>query len=403
MVFQPFTGGGGTRAEMDFCFDSGMFRRDSRSYCGGLAYISALACAACYNARYENEEEWAYELERRYGGSGFLGLGGKQTWIVAFLKQLGFENVETYNYHSGLEPKKASVHTAFAIASRDIDDFTVIAVCVRGTTGGEWLSNFDMDKKRKRLTGFVFARDELMTALESYIERKVRKGRRLKLWATGHSRGGAAANLLCGALNREGGVFHPSDIYCVTFASPNCSFKAEPFENIYNFVAPSDFVTFVPPREWGCSRYGLDIAINKKERPVTYRRSLDYYSAITGRPFEGFSGPPLEDKPVRTFVEEFARKAPSMDVYIDGDGKTSNTCKRFFDSVAEVLSGGDAFDAMNFLNSGGLDKSYLAMKMFCVAFGGINPCILAEHSPEAYIARVMAVNQTLKLQSPAAR
>ena len=204
--------------------------------------------------------------------------------IRAALSDMGFDNVETYNYddydrEAGRWSENQNDKVAFCIAHKVIyvgeekTPYNLIAVIVRGTQGDEWYSNFRLVEtgSQNDHTGFAVAKNYVNLALTDFIGTYIetdnpRAGYGNKFFVTGHSRGAAVANLLAADLTRDELWADQKDIYAYTFATPNVTQKAEArdaseYGNIFNFVNAEDFVPFLPGSAagWGYWKYGITL------------------------------------------------------------------------------------------------------------------------------------------------
>jgi hypothetical protein len=157
-------------------------------------------------------------------------------------------------------------HTcAWTLGKKEIDrggeKRTLLLVTVRGTSGGEWYSNFDFAPSRDEATCYAenflaCARDVLEGLRESLEAEKTPL-----LLICGHSRGAACANLLGLLLDEERGS---EDIYVYTFATP-ATVRGEvlmrSYPNIFNLLNPCDLVTMMPIPSLGYGRAGQDILL----------------------------------------------------------------------------------------------------------------------------------------------
>ncbi len=150
-------------------------------------------------------------------------------------------------------------HVSFLVGHKVINNKTVIAVWVRGTSSNfEWESNFEIGKGGTH-RGFELAQKEMAEIIEKYIKDNNIEGR-LKFWITGHSRGAAVANLYAKWLKR---YYNSSNIYAYTYATPRVSTRgtSKGYMYIHNFLNVNDFVTELAPAKWGYKRYGEDIKL----------------------------------------------------------------------------------------------------------------------------------------------
>lgn len=163
---------------------------------------------------------------------------------------LGFEEDDFvyYDYDGALEPYKCC--HAIGFKKSDYGNETVCLVTVRGTMGNilssDWLGNYTItttdDGKHK---GFSNSADYLYSRIKGMIKERNITGK-IKYVITGHSRGGAIADLLSVKLMENG--IKASDVYNYNFAVPNVARRVgfTPYANIFNLCNREDPVPFLP-------------------------------------------------------------------------------------------------------------------------------------------------------------
>lgn len=204
--------------------------------------------------------------------------GKKFTDITEMMVYHGFKNVIDYKLADGYDSEKI-----FAKAYKD-DDIseicigshevkhdgitkTILAVVVRGTNGTieEWSSNFDMGDTKawneEIHKGFYITEERIKDFISQYVDVYLKNAEGLTYWITGHSRGAALANVLSAKLIDEG-----NDVYAYTFAAPSTTISknkySEKYGSIFNLTNISDFVTYVPLREWDFDRFGVTLPVS---------------------------------------------------------------------------------------------------------------------------------------------
>lgn len=248
--------------------DSWLFG-DSDTYQHDLATACSVLAAVC------NSESQYYD-----------GVAGSIPYAEQTLERLGFKNVRTESYalRSSVLDEVSSLLTgssdvaAYTLASKTViseEDgrpATLLFVGIRGTYGAEWLSNFnflgqslgDVDHR-----GFKSAKEEVEEAVRAYTRELGADPTRTRILVTGHSRGGAIANLLAADLDNasdsDSALAPASGIYAYTFAAP-CATRADnrhsqTFDNIFNVVNEADIVTQLPLPAWGFGRYGSTVTL----------------------------------------------------------------------------------------------------------------------------------------------
>ena len=249
-------------------------------------------------------------------------------YVKENLNRLGFEHIDDMGSYAKIEKmhndKKSTYYhyVGYTFAHRKlIDGKEVIAVIIKGTSGNEeWMSDFDVGKDNadegNRHYGFNTACQSLEKDLNSYMKKNGFVLSKTKIWITGHSRGAAVGNLLAGDLNdiainktvNNNNIqwldrfkeLKPENIYAYLFAVPSvvvdrdCSVQVRdleddtsPYSNIYNYVNPQDFVTYMPLPQWGYAKYGKLLTIpndsNKEienENNIFYKFHNNFYDCL---------------------------------------------------------------------------------------------------------------------------
>jgi Lipase (class 3)./Listeria-Bacteroides repeat domain (List_Bact_rpt)./S-layer homology domain. len=160
----------------------------------------------------------------------------------------------------------------------------IILVVVRGTNGTfeEWSSNFDVGadvyeyydktnsthaewKEKLNHKGFDVTANRVKEVIDTYVKTFIDPNVDKCIWITGHSRGGAIANIL-GAYYEN----NPSyETYTYTFASPTTttSYTAGNYNTIFNIINSDDLIPKLPLDTWGFKRYGEDKFTSVKNIP----------------------------------------------------------------------------------------------------------------------------------------
>jgi surface protein len=204
---------------------------------------------------------------------------------------LNLEGIELYNYDGkdvaghdiAMDPDQDN-RVGYAFATKEVElggnPCNLVFITIRGTEGDtEWASNFnlvDMDVilHGGNHRGFDIAKEQVYARLQTYMA-QIDNGYETKMIISGHSRGAAVANLLAAKLDYDVTFAPPrKNIFAYTFATPNTYSMTIPpqggnYDNIFNFVNPTDPVTGLPPGALGFWKYGTTIAL-----PDTYGSHL---------------------------------------------------------------------------------------------------------------------------------
>ena len=246
------------------------------------------------------------------------------------------------------------------------EDFTLIAVAIRGGGyGREWASNFTLGASGQH-TGFDDAKNKVLTYLKTYLAEQKISGP-VKFWVTGFSRAAATANLIGGELDKgyDFGAaisYRPEDVYAYCFEPPAGALVSETrnqeiYYNIFNIVNQSDPVPFVAPSPLGFGRYGIDRFLPSAQSSSRYlderAAMLRIYNAM-----EGVASYSVDDFRMKklnlanllskeTLIEDDSRNRYSQGVYLSNYVAAlskeflkdrENYVERYQDGIREVCS-----------------------------------------------------------------
>lgn len=236
------------------------FNYDVNTYSQELAETSALYAMLAYD-------------EYRVAGNGqyYVAENGRRNepfLLEAQLKKDGVENMKASSTY-----RDANEHNcSYTFANRQIyykgEKKNQIIIDIRGTDGVEWEGNMKLTGKtyseayKNTHYSFDIAKNLVLIDLQVYIGTLQAKGIQTNdsvIWVTGHSRGGAIANLLAAELTDMGSVNNNiGDVFGYTFATANATmlYNNKSYGNIFNHCFLDDFVPSVPLASWGYGNYG---------------------------------------------------------------------------------------------------------------------------------------------------
>lgn len=175
-----------------------------------------------------------------------------ETLIMKTYDSFGFTNIKTYKY---VDQDYGLDSVAYAIGETTTEDGTkIVLISVRGTSPIEdWISDVHLGLRTLLFEGwlhkgFAIATDVVCASLEEYLGGIDTNA---KYVITGHSRGGAVANLLEFGLTYYKGV-SKNNIYGYNFACPDVARMKRAdwinlqFENIFNIANSADPVPLLP-------------------------------------------------------------------------------------------------------------------------------------------------------------
>ena len=301
--------------------------------------------------------------------------------LEANLRSLGYKDIVMIAFDSRDDDK-----IGLCLANRIGENGIEIAAVLRGTSGNEWYSNFDIGYTAEH-HGFATAADFAELRLGDYVFTHA-IGYEPRFFITGYSRGGAVANILAKRLCDRYGI---DRVWCYTFAAPSTTIsrRVARYSCIFNLVRDEDFFTRVPPAGWGYTKYGRNICLSDTGSVAARYREL------TGEEYIGFT----HQAPVDNFLCAVMTLAPNTHAYYERRrqvGERRLSLYEFMTSVADMLSANmdetvadifmsamvsDYADLMSFLSSGADLGDILSSS------GGAPRCSVADsHNPAAYMA-----------------
>lgn len=200
---------------------------------------------------------------------------------TALLAAYGFQNVK----YISVPEQKAEVDkddtTAIIIGHRNSKvnscEYDAYVVVIRGTNGteSEWSSDFDIGCDNTSYTektgdhpdwlnkqnhkAFDVVANRVNKLIKEYMkEHAGNPNAKKSILFTGHSRGGAVANILGAQYERE-----EISSCAYTFSTPNTTTASDvERKSVFNIINENDYISSLPLESWGFKRYGKDISLN---------------------------------------------------------------------------------------------------------------------------------------------
>ncbi len=268
-----------------FKFDNKMLTwASNKKYNKALASFSAILCADSYY----REKDMAKGTQNRV----LVDDSTSDYDFTALLKAVGFtevKHIESFKEKSYAADSNDSVTMNLGHMSDGRHD--IYAVVFRGCySAGEWLSAFDPGcdcpeytaltgehpewKNKNNLKGFDIAAERAKEFINEFIAENDDSSLPDCVLFTGHSRGGAIANII-GAFYEKNSDYK-TFTYTFNTLPVTADLGAEEYKTVFNIFDSSDFYT--SPLPFGnekFSRYGKDLQKNIAETPEVQR-------AITG-------------------------------------------------------------------------------------------------------------------------
>ncbi len=285
--------------------------------------------------------------------------------LEAKLRELGYGQ---FQYYSREQDTVSGSGIAFGVATawESNGNASVIAV-FRGTNNCEWYSNFSIGEETEH-AGFSAAADFAMTKLSEYLAFADIKDSSCAILVTGHSRGGAVANLCAKRLIDNSSFTHT---LAYTFASPNTttspSAHKDEYDCIFNIQNPEDFICYIPLEEWGYTKYGTIINLPNSDSEnfeTIYENMEDRFLKLAEYEHTGY---PNNQYDVRNFLDAAYDIAPTIDDYYNRRITAPPyqvTLHEYMNKVAALLCGRDTISNGMFLMASGNSPMFRSMTEF---------------------------------------
>ncbi|MBQ8000959.1 MAG: DUF2974 domain-containing protein [Ruminococcus sp.] len=315
-------------------------------------------------AQVQINSEYSFSLDKARSLINLCALSYDETELLEAVQALGYTDFE---YICRNQDSTFGSGIAFGIAVSKQESTTQVLAIFRGTNKGEWYSNFQIGEGIEH-AGFAPATDFAQAEVERYLEALGIDASKAKILITGHSRGGAVANLLAKRLTDEAKF---SSVTAYTFASPNTttaqSAKSSQYNNIYNLINPEDFICYIPLTDWGYTKYGVDL-----EFPRDIQQGYEEQYAQMQQTFEEFAGYshigyPMGGSDVRLFLRTAAQIAPTLSDYYNKELTVTPhrmTLDNYMQKVAALLCGDNTLQNGMFLVSSGGSNLFDTLTQF---------------------------------------
>lgn len=243
---------------------------------------------------------------------------GKGLYLYEAYRKLGFlsKDIALYSYpdnpnglNKRFDNRFQDKDMAFSIASRKLDEYTLVIVDFRGTSSNmDKIKDVSIFKKKRNFYGrenayasFVEFWEDYNIAMNDYwfshedLRKAGEEGKTILL-ITGHSLGAAAANLAGKAANMgNSGIEVDADkVFVYTYACPNVSNDVTADNNIFNIINDKDIVPDLP---MGLTRYGKDLHFKSSDSYGFDGHNFDrYVNAVVNDQSEAAKKKPLGKK-----------------------------------------------------------------------------------------------------------
>lgn len=308
-----------------------------------------------------------------------------------YMRKAGFEN---YTFAEREQTPQYGSGVAFALAHRGNTLFAI----VRGSVGCEWYSNFDIGNGDSH-AGFLSAADYVCERIRMYRTENFGTEDNLSLVLTGHSRGGAVANLAAKNFIDQGAF---QSVVAYTFASPNTTTRKDAslkkYSSIFNIENPEDFISSIPPAGWGYSKYGRILRFpdyTAQDFARLYPLMQEEFLSLAGYEHRGFERGSLD---VAEFLVTLNTLSPTVNDYYTRrlDSPTGDiTLCEYMNKTATMLCGENTIRDGMFILTSSFEGDFAPIAEFMLsglsrenlARGDImKSAVGCAHTPETYMA-----------------
>ncbi len=315
-----------------------------------------------------------------------------------YMKEAGFED---YTFVEREQTPQYGSGVAFALSVRGNTLYAVI----RGSSGCEWYSNFHIGEGESH-AGFLSAADFLCQKIREYRREFFGDEKNIALVLTGHSRGGAVANLAAKDFI-DNTDFQSVTAY--TFASPNTTTRGDAhhsrYNSIFNIENPEDFICRIPPQSWGYTKFGQIIPLPDQDfadYPLVYSKMQENFLSITGYEHLGYEG---GSRDVDEFISAAEDLAPTVRDYYHRKIPSpagSITLWEYMNKAATMLCGENTLQDGVFLLMSLSSEEFSPLAKFMLQGVSTESAASTDltktpagcaHTPETYLAWMYALDE----------
>ncbi len=262
----------GTGFNLSYEWDDTWFFNDNTVFNRGLCKTASIFSALAY---YSSDIDYAVNEKEASTSAYALAVDATNIdtaqGIMETMASHEFQDVSEYNLRNYYNDDHM---TQFNVGHKKIsngsEEKELILLAIRGTRAQmEWLSNFAMGQdsefgnvaewlEKQNHMGFDITANRIVKLIEEYMITNGVDTQNATFMITGHSRGGALANLVGKKLEDR-----DFDTYTYSFATPNTTLDenaTRTYPSIFNIVNEEDLVQTIPTEAWGFTKYGNTIS-----------------------------------------------------------------------------------------------------------------------------------------------
>lgn len=311
-----FSGDSADKIPLNLSFDSAWLTKgDNTEYNGDLAAFSALLCADSYFREKDMDKGTPNRVLLKNADE-------SEYDFTALLRGIGFTDTQhTESYKEKEYPTDTNDSVTMNMGHMSDGKNDIFVVVIRGCfSAQEWLSAFDPGSdsaayteltgehsewaNKNHLKGFDTAAGRAASFIDGFIEGNDDPALPNSILITGHSRGGAIANILGAGYESNQNL----KTFTYTFNTPEvtCSDDGINRETVFNIFDSSDFFTDnMPFADEHFYRYGRDLSLSIADS-AEIREAL---AGIKGRDDYACASKELSDSYKKLFGSRFSDRA----------------------------------------------------------------------------------------------
>lgn len=265
---------------------------------------------------------------------------------AGLLKDLGFDEIGFSGFGSE-DPDGCAYTWAKKTITENGVPCTLLAVAIQSfSTDKEvnrkgWTQNFIVNGQTVagEHHAFAVAADKAADDIAGLAD-----GKNVKIWITGHSRGGALTNLLAVRLLQNLGAANHG-IYAYTFEAPSTTEIAAAeaaqarYDYIHNYICSDDIVPMVPP--WHMTLYGQIHPLKTKETDAQLKAELEKLGSSMAQWEQVISDGSKQEQLLAKLVQTIPARADyseqKTDTFMDTRGETGSVTYVYQDAFRDLM------------------------------------------------------------------